>query len=136
MVWKIINKLTPNVLEIQFTTSKRRGIRAKVPPLNMKATQRARSLYESSFAVMGPKLWNSIPSHLTTIAKKDAFKVALSKYLMRIPDEPPIDGFTRRNSLLDYNILQLLGGCHHHAGADAAINAGSLSAGGDDDLHR
>ena len=29
--------------------------------------------------------------------------------MMQIPDEPPVDGFTRRNSLLDLNRYQLTG---------------------------
>ena len=66
--------------------------------------------YENSFAVIGPRLWNTIPHNITTKTNKDSFKVALSKYMDQIPDEPPIDGFTRHNSLLDYNRLQLSGG--------------------------
>ena len=109
-MWKIINGVMPNDLCIQFSNTPRRGIKAKVPPLDMKATQRARTLYENSFAVIGPRLWNTIPHNITTKTNKDSFKVALSKYMDQIPDEPPIDGFTRYNSLLDYNRLQLSGG--------------------------
>ena len=109
-MWKIINGEMPNDLCIQFSNTQRRGIKAKLPPLDMKATQRARSLYENSFAVIGPRLWNTIPHKITTKTNKDSFKVALSKYMEQIPDEPPIDGFTRHNSLLDYNRLQLSGG--------------------------
>ena len=76
----------------------------------MKATQRDRTLYEDSFAVIGLRLWNTIPHNITTKTNKDSFKVALSKYMDKIPDEPPIDGFSRHNSLLDYNRLQLAGG--------------------------
>ena len=53
LMWKIINGLTPNDIHIETTTSERRGIKAKVPPLNMNATQRARTMYETSFAVVG-----------------------------------------------------------------------------------
>ena len=101
-VWKIINGKMPNDLCLNFTDTPRRGIKVKVPSLNMKATQRARSRYENSFAVLGPLLWNTIPSKLSRITKMETFKVALSKYLEQIPDEPPIDGVTRYNSLLDY----------------------------------
>ena len=109
-MWKIINQLTPNDIHIEFQSSERRGIKAKVPPLNMTATQKSRSSYESSFAVVGPKLWNCIPHHITTITNMNTFKVALSKFLARIPDEPPVDGYTRHNSLLDFNRIQLTGG--------------------------
>ena len=37
-----------------------------------------------------------------------------------IPDEPPVDGFTRQNSLLDYNRLQFDAGGHHQEATAAA----------------
>ena len=110
VMWKIINKVIPNDIDIKVTHSERRGIKVKVPPLNMDATQRARSLYETSFAIVGPKLWNCIPHRISKLTNKDSFKVALSKFMMQITDEPPVDGFTRHNSLLDLNRLQLTGG--------------------------
>ena len=64
MCFKIINNISPNDLDLQIIKSDRRGIKLKVPPLRMDATQRARSMYESSFAVVGPKLWNTLPSKI------------------------------------------------------------------------
>ena len=110
MCFKIINNISPNDLNLQTITSDRRGIKLIVPPLNMHATQRARSMYESSFAVVGPKLWNTLPRRISTITSKEAFKVALSKHISMIPDEPPVDGYTRHNSMLEFNRLQLTGG--------------------------
>ena len=117
--WKIINNQTPNDLQFEIITSERRGVKVKVPPLNMNASQRARSAYESSFAVLGPKLFNTLPRHISTITKKGPFKTALSKHLESIPDEPPVDGVTSRNSLLDRNRLQLLGGRSAATAGDA-----------------
>ena len=88
----------------------------KIPPLNMDASQRARTAYESSFAVVGPKLFNTLPHHISTITKRGPFKTALSKHLERIPDQPPVDGITSHNSLLEMNRLQLLGGRSAAAG--------------------
>ena len=122
VMWKVINKVIPNDIHIQTTSSERRGIKAKVPPLNMKATQRARSLYESSFAVVGPKLWNCIPRHISTITNKETFKISLSRFMVEFPDEPPIDGYTRHNSLLDYNRLQHTGGRCPHANAASSLD--------------
>ena len=131
MMWKIINNIMPNDINIQTTTSERRGIKAKVPPLNMQASQRARTLYESSFAVVGPKLWNCIPKRISMITNKETFKVSVSKFMSQFPDEPPIDGFTRHNSLLDYNRLQLTGGPPLDAAAAAPAVAAAVDA---DDL--
>ena len=109
-VWKVINEISPNDLNFQVTNSARRGIKVKVPPINTSASQRSRSLYDSSFGVVGPRLWNTLPRKISLITNKTTFKTALTKYLERIPDEPPVDGYTRHNSLLEINRLNLLGG--------------------------
>ena len=132
MMWKIINEISPNDLEFEFIYSDRRGIKVKVPPLNRHATQRSQSLYESSFGVVGPKLWNTIPKNINIITNMATFKITLSRYLAEIPDEPPVDGFTRHNSLLDMNRLQL-GGWTLAAAANAPADA---SVADNDDLHR
>lgn len=119
LMFKIINKIAPNDLNFETITSDRRGIKVKVPPLNMNSSQRARTAYECSFAVMGPKLWNTLPPHINTITKKGPLKTALSKHLELIPDEPPVDGISSHNSLLDRNRLQLLGGRSAAAAGDA-----------------
>ena len=118
-MFKIINNLTPNYLEFQFYTNERRGLKIKVPPINCKASQRARSLYDASFGVVGPRLWNTLPKHLTLITKKDPFKSALNKYLSKLPDKPPVSGYSNRNSLLQLNRLQKIypGGRAHVAAA-------------------
>ena len=109
-VWKIINKVIPNELNFSTVSSERRGIKVKVPPLRKDATQQARSTYESSFGVIGPKLWNTLPRAISTITTKTTFKTRLTKYLSQFPDLPPVDGFASRNSLLDFNRLDLPGG--------------------------
>lgn len=126
-MFKIINKISPNDLSFEVSTSERRGLKVKVPPLNMEASQRARALYEASFRVVGPRLWNTLPRGLTLITKKCTFKTALSRYLSHIPDQPPVDGYTRRNSLLDFNRLQMTspGG---RAPAAAAVSATAAAA--------
>ena len=117
-IWKIINKVSPNDLMLNISHNPRRGIKVQLPPLSKSAGQHAQSLYDSSFAVVGPKLWNTLPSSISTITSKSSFKTALSRYLSHIPDRPPIDGFTSQNSLLEINRLQILGG-QTSAAADA-----------------
>ena len=109
-MWKIINNISPNDLEFTITNNPRRGIKVKVPSMNTSASQRSQSLYDSSFGVMGPRLWNILPKKISLITNKNSFKTSLSKYLERIPDEPPVDGYTRHNSLLEINRLNLQGG--------------------------
>ena len=107
-VWKIINNVSPNDLNFQITVNDRRGLKVKVPPLRNHSTRKSRSLYEQSFGVMGPRLWNTLPPHVSTITNKCTFKTSLSKYLTTIPDRPPVCGTTSHNSLLDINRLQLI----------------------------
>ena len=107
-VWKIINGISPNDIHLQTVVSGRRGVRVKVPPLNRTATAHCQSLYDNSFGVVGPKLWNTIPTKLTHITNQTTFKTALSKYLAQIPDHPPIQGIASENSLLDMNRLTMM----------------------------
>ena len=109
-IWKVINGISPNDLEFQVTNNPRRGIKVKVPPINTNASQRSRSMYDSSYGVVGPRLWNTLPRKISLITNKTTFKTALTRYLESIPDEPPVDGYTRHNSLLEINRLNLQGG--------------------------
>jgi hypothetical protein len=89
--WKIINGEMPNEIDLTTSTSDRRGIKCKVPPLRTNSSLHAQTSYETSFAVVGPKLWNTLPSRLSTITTKTAFKTELTRYLSQIPDRPRVD---------------------------------------------
>jgi hypothetical protein len=117
-VWKMINNIIPNELNFITTDSGRRGIKVKVPSLRTDATQLARSSYESSFGIVGPKLWNTLPRRISIISNKTTFKTVLTRYLSQIPDLPPVDGCASRNSLLDLNRMDLPGGWSLHEDSD------------------
>ena len=104
-MWKILHKVTPNDLKIQFSSTSRLGIRAKIPLLNKSSSLHNQSLYDGSFAVLGPRLWNIIPVSLTKISDFLPFKANLSEFLRKIPDRPPVAGYTcqNSNSLLDWH---------------------------------
>ena len=88
-MWKILNNYHPNNMKIQFQEPNRNGIMAKLPPLSKKCRTKHQTLYDSSFAVLGPKLWNNIPAKLTLIQDIDTFKTDLyNDYLHKIPDRP------------------------------------------------
>ena len=103
-MWKILNSKTPNDVAIQFTTPLRRGIQAKVPPINKNSSLRNQTRYDKSFAVLGPRLWNILPSELTMIADSTAFKTKLTDYFCGFPDEPPVTGYccTNDNSIIEW----------------------------------
>ena len=104
-MWKILNNYHPNNMNIQFQEPNRNGIMAKLPPLSKKCRTKHQTLYDSSFAVLGPKLWNNIPAKLTLIQDIDTFKTDLyNDYLHKIPDRPPVSGYScaTSNSVLEW----------------------------------
>ena len=105
VLWKIVNGHAPNDVALSFKTHQRLGVRAVVPPLQLKAQKSVRTHYEHSFSVKGPQLWNILPKAVNELATLDEFKVALGVFLSSIPDTPPVKGYPRSttNSLLDYN---------------------------------
>ena len=53
-MWKTLHGICPNDLQIKFTDPLRLGIKAIVPAISRAARQRNHTLYEHSFAVLGP----------------------------------------------------------------------------------
>ena len=102
----MLNNLMPNDLEITFSDQGRRGICATIPTLNRAATNKSQHMYDESFAVVGPRLWNCIPAETTRKTKLSTFKTALGSFLKQIPDTPPTPGYTsiNNNSILSYAV--------------------------------
>jgi len=104
-MWRILHQnVSGDVISVVFQPPSRNGIRAKVPGLSKSSLQRHQSTYDNSFAVKGPRLWNSIPSNLTLIADFNVFKCMLTNFLLTVPDKPPVRGYcySNHNSLLDW----------------------------------
>ena len=105
--WKILNNLTNNDVGITFQDTgslTRMGIVANVPPLPRSIPARAVTLYENSFAVRAPKLWNCLPKPVKAAKTLDAFKSTLGSFTDQIPDLPPTNGCigVNNNSILDW----------------------------------
>ena len=115
-MWKILNGAVSNDLRIQFISRPRTGFKAVVPPLRGGASTYHQSLYDNSFAVSGPRLWNCLPASINQINEFHSFKRHLTSMLLRIPDKPPVPGYTcpNTNSLLEWKMdpttLELWGG--------------------------
>ena len=91
--WKILEELAPNCgLTVQ--PSGRRGREFKVPLLRGKPS--IKTLRSQSFQVNGPQLFNSLPVNIRNLTKVSVgeYKEKLDKFLMKIPDEPKVDGLT------------------------------------------
>ena len=106
-VWKILQGISPNDLNLDFYYNNRTGIKCKVPKIIL-PNSKHQTLYDNSFTVKGPRLWNLLPNHLTTKTNINTFKIGLGKFLDNIPDKPPVTGYTYRNdnSILSYNVLE------------------------------
>ena len=91
-IWKIIQKLAPNLLGNDRVTSYvnlRRGRLCNVPSLNRGAPMFVQTLRENSFSVRGPALFNSIPKDIRDFDGSLAtFKRRLDKFLATVPDRP------------------------------------------------
>ena len=102
-VWKMEHKLTPNSVNFSFKFHERsQSNKAILPPLP-KTNCRLLNKYEESFAIKGAKLWNILPPTLTRIPNINIFKSSLKTFLGKLPDKPPLDGYSRtnNNSLLE-----------------------------------
>ena len=104
MMWKILHNVVPNCCKIEFIDTSRHGTKAVIPSLSKCSSPRNQTLYDGSFAVRGPKLWNKVPAAIKAEKTFDGFKVSLSKFLALIPDHPPVSGYTCSwsNSLVDF----------------------------------
>ena len=104
-MWKLLHDISPNDIGVQFKDKDRHGFKADVPKLNRASLQHNQSLYDASFSVHGPRLWNILPAHLTRVSDFTEFKNQLTNFLFTIPDRPPVAGYTCQNSntLLDWN---------------------------------
>ena len=59
---------------------------------------RLTTIYEHSLVIVGPKVWNLLPPELTLTSTFDCFKIGLDRYILTIPDYPPLEGYPFQNS--------------------------------------
>ena len=98
-MWKIAHGIVPNQLQIIFYENDRLGLKAKIPLIK---TKERPDMHSTSFACVGPKLWNLLPKHLNTSTSLNILKSNLAKFINKFPDEPPTKGYISRcnNSLV------------------------------------
>ena len=102
IMWKILHGKTSNNLNVLFVSRPRLGNLAVIPSKRRTSSTANLTLFDNSFAVQGPKLWNAIPYHLNVIQDLEHFKDKLTKFMLSLPDKLPIRGYTppNTNSLL------------------------------------
>ena len=87
----------PNNVNIQFSATLRHGQKTAIPTLKKSSSQCNQTLYDNSFEVIGPRLWNLIPSNMHTIEDPLHLKEMLTTFVKSFPDEPPVAGYSCRN---------------------------------------
>ena len=106
-LWKILNNIYPNTIEIEFKTHLRtQSIKAIIKPLP-KLRGNILTKYDHSFTVNAAKLWNVMPSKLSRETTLSLFKANLDIYLHGIPDQPPLPGYPYQcdNSLVNISVI-------------------------------
>ena len=111
-IWKIILEIVPNPGIKYNTVDREGGILLDVPQTRNLPTK----LRENSFFCHGPKLFNSLPSHLRKLTTYEGegdekvdevgineIKKVLDKFFLTIPDEPIFSQYrnAKTNSLVD-----------------------------------
>ena len=109
-MWKILTSKAPNDLRVSFYVSQRSAVRAVVPHI---PSQRSNAtLFDKSFSVLGPKLWNILPKDCTLLMDSlQKFKKHLGVFISEFPDLPPTRGYfsPNSNSLIDWANSRSLG---------------------------
>ena len=128
--WRILENQVPNLestpIEIQSTIEDRLGRRCKIPAFSHSTRCAVQTIRESSFPIMGPRLFNALPKHLRNLKKHspdvskadlnerdlnkrslEVFKAGLDQWLGTVPDQPLIPTLTDRrriesNSVIDW----------------------------------
>ena len=96
-MWKILNGFVPNDMRIDFRLNERQGLKAVLPPIPRECRNRVKTQYDSSFAYLGPKLWNLLPKTINLIDTLHKFKGELTRFVLSLPDKPPVCGYARTN---------------------------------------
>jgi len=106
--WKSIENLVPSI-GISTYHNQRKGRLCRIPPLNNKSPKYIQTIKENSLIITGPQLFNKTPPEVRnlTACPIEQFKTKLDNYLVGIPDEPRVPGYTqytskRNNSIMDY----------------------------------
>ena len=87
--------MAPNDINVKSYEQIPLGTRCHIPPFPRNSPAYARSIYDSSFAVTGPKLWIILPRSVTCAPSLESFKSKLTSHILSMyPDQPPVQGYT------------------------------------------
>ena len=97
-MWKILYLLVPNDIGVEFRSPSRLGVQAVIPRLIRDGRLANQMMFEKSFAVIGPRLWNGLPTEFTIIESQDSFKNQWTYFLLDLKHEPPVVSYPRKDN--------------------------------------
>lgn len=99
-VWKIIEKLVPNITGTDYAvrtfTSIRHGRKGILPLLRNGISEKVKTLRYATVSMHGVQLFNTMPKSIRELTDitVDKFKRELDEFLGTVPDEPLLHGYT------------------------------------------
>ena len=105
-MWKLLHRITPNNVDVQFKQKKRFGWNAVAPMWENHVREASRNLYENYFDVSGPRLGNTLPDPLNTIQTKNTIKYWVTEFETKLPDEPPVRNYARAHKNTLHDVLR------------------------------
>ncbi len=94
--------LAPNDIGLSWHYNDRLGIKMKIP------SHKPNRLLKDTIAVIGPRLWNTLPKNATLQQSLLELKTSIKDFFSQFPDRPPVKGYpSSKNSILDYSLNKL-----------------------------
>ena len=130
-VWRILEARVPNPSgkhAITANTHPRRGRECIIPQVSNTAPRRIQTLRYVSLPIRGAWLFNIFPAHIRNVTRcsVDVFKGQLDKFLLTVPDEPQITGYTAQRRAESNSLLDMA--CHAHTRNRMEVLSGNPSA--------
>jgi hypothetical protein len=109
-MWRILEGQVPDFThgKLKHTANHRRGRSFIIPQVKSSLPKSIQNIRYRSLAIRGARLFNAMPQHIRNKSQcsTEDFKGLLDEYLLTVPDEPRIQGYTAfchapSNSLVD-----------------------------------
>ena len=85
LMFRCVNNMAPSYLTDLIATGCRHNLNLHSQAQGLLPTARARTtqVHKQSFALVGPRIWNSLPDHIKMTNTIDKFKASLKTYLFQ-----------------------------------------------------
>ena len=139
-VWKMLEGLAPNTSSsgsqhIGSSWHIRHGRLCHIPVVPSRTPGKIKAVRYSSITVRGPRLFNALPQSIRNMTgcTVDLFKNNLDALLRKLPDEPPIPGYSQFRCTSSNSLTDILPYARNHGiigGSEPIPNEGVLISSG------